>query len=130
MSVHHSGHYIMKDRWDGYDETNSSVSYIPPNERTKKYCQGCLIGGKTEEFLNMCEYISSQIDDDLSKNIHPKAWDEPYMNKYLHSKNPLILDPGYSFPDNADAHALMSHIKIYALQLDKSKLGGHNYLRS
>lgn len=130
VSVHHSGHYIMGDNWDGYDETNSSVSYIPPNERTKKYCQGALIGGRTLEFLNMCSHISNQIDYDLSKKIHPKAWDEPYLNKYLYNKNPLILDPGYSFPDNTDAHILMSHLKIYTLQLDKSKLGGHDYLRS
>lgn len=130
VSVHHSGHYIMKDNWNGYDETSSSVSYISPNERTKKYCQGALIGGKTTEFLNMCLHISNQIDYDLSKNIHPKWWDEPYMNRYLFNKNPLILNPGYSFPDNVDARNLMSHIKIYALQLDKNNFGGHNFLKS
>jgi FkbM family methyltransferase len=130
LSVHHSGHYIMGDKWNGYDENSNSVSFIPLKERNKKYCQGCVIGGKQKDFLNMCKDISEQIDYDLSNNIHPKFWDEPYMNRYLLDKNPLILDPGYSFPDNESVRSLIKDVKIYALQLDKSKLGGHNFLRS
>lgn len=130
VSVHHSGHYIMENRWDGYDENKLSISFIPINERTKKYCQGALIGGKTKEFLDMCEIISKNIDKDLSNNIHPKSWDEPYMNRYLFNKNPLILHPGYSFPDNPDANHLMSNIEKFVYQLDKNKLGGHNFLKS
>lgn len=130
MSVHHSGHYIMGDKWNGYDKTTTSVSYIHPKERNKKYCQGCLIGGKTNQFLEMCKEISNQIDIDLLNNIHPSYWDEPYMNKYLSNKNPLILNPGYSFPDNMNAYNLMKDVKIYALQLDKNNFGGHNFLRN
>jgi hypothetical protein len=130
VSVHHSGHYIMDNKWDGYDETQNSLSYIPKRDRVKKYCQGCLIGGKTNQFLEMCQEISNQIDIDLLNNIYPSYWDEPYMNKYLSNKNPLILNPGYSFPDNTNAHTLMENIKIYALQLDKNNFGGHNFLRN
>ena len=130
VSVHHSGHYIMGNHWDGYDENELSISFIPVNERNKKYCQGALIGGKTKEFLNMCEIISKNIDKDLSNNIHPKSWDEPYMNEYLFDKNPLILPPGYSFPDNPDANYLMPNVEKFVLQLNKNKLGGLDFLRS
>jgi hypothetical protein len=120
----------MKKHWDGYDENSKSLSYIPKEERTKKYCQGSLIGGKVGNFLTMCQHISEQIDEDLSNNIHTKAWDEPYMNKYLFSRNPLVLTPGYSFPDNPDAHLLMKDLKTYALQLNKNNFGGLTYLRN
>jgi hypothetical protein len=127
MSVHHSGHYIMGDKWNGYDKTTTSVSYIPPKKRNKKYCQGCLIGGKVSDFLTLSEEVSKMIDIDLANIQYTSAWDEPYMNKYLLNTNVRVLHPGYAYPEVFGDRLRAIQNKI--TQLDKSKYVSYADLR-
>ena len=119
VSVHHSGHYLQKENWNGWESNTKSVSYIEPQLRTKKYTQGCLVGGKKEAFLEMCDEVIKMIDTDLANNIYTTSWDEPYVNKYFLDKQIKILHPGYAFPEAYPEQMIGVPQKI--VQLDKSK---------
>lgn len=128
VSVHHSGHYLNGNSWNGYESNSKSISYINPVHRTKKYCQGCLIGGKVFEFLMLSKEVSKMIDIDLDNGQYTSAWDEPYMNKYLLNTNVKVLHPGYAYPEIFRDR--MGSIQNKITQLDKGKYISYEQLRS
>jgi hypothetical protein len=124
MGVNHPGFYDKQNLKFSYERREISNFYIPFN-LGKFYYQGCFNGGRKEEFMKMSDTLDKLIDDDLSKGIIPIWHDESALNWYYLKKNPLIIDPSYAYPENCD---IPFDRKI--IQLDKSKMGGHQYLRS
>jgi Glycosyltransferase family 6 len=63
------------------------------------YYQGCLIGGSTKAFLEMCYDIGRSIDVDDLNNIMAVWFDESHMNRYLTDHPPVIsLSPAWCWP--------------------------------
>lgn len=107
-----------------YERRTSSQFYIPYGYG-KSYYQGCFNGGSAKEFMEMSRILASSIDTDLANSIVPIWHDESALNFYYSYWNPLSLSPSYAYPES---YQLDMPKKI--IQLDKSKLGGHDYLRS
>lgn len=124
MGVNHPGFYNKKKEEFSYERRKLSNFYIPL-DKGSIYYQGCFNGGRKKEFMRMSNILEKLIDDDLSKNIIPIWHDESALNWYYLNLNPLTLDPSYSYPES---QSIPFDKKI--IQIDKSKIGGHLYLRS
>jgi hypothetical protein len=124
MGVQHPGYYNKDKEHFTYERRKESVFYIPYDDG-KHYYQGCFNGGKSEEFLKMSKTLNDLIKYDLLKGIMPIWHDESALNWYYLDKNPLILNPGYSYPEGWD---LPFTKKI--IQLDKNNFGGYTFLRN
>jgi len=124
VGVIHPGYYTNDVNEFPYERRTNSQFYIP-RESGKHYYQGCFIGGKSNDFLEMSLILDRMVDVDLSNNIIPIWHDESALNWYYLNKNPLSLNSSYSYPEALD---LPFEKKI--VQLDKSRYGGHSFLRS
>lgn len=124
MGVQHPGFYNIPPNMLPYERREKSKLKISFNNG-KYYYQGCFNGGRVKEFLSMSRELSELIDIDLTNSIIPIWHDESALNYYYHSIDPLILNPGYAYPETWN---IPFSKKI--IQLDKSKFGGHDYLRS
>ena len=126
-AVQHPGFYSQENYNFTYERNPKSKFYVSYDEG-QCYFQGCFIGGRSNEFLNMSEYLDSLIDEDLSNDIIPVWWDESALNWYYKDKNPLIIDRHYAYPENhVYPNVFLEKTKI--LKRDKSKFGGHGFLR-
>jgi hypothetical protein len=105
-------------------EPNPDSSAYIQNPKGCKYYQGCFYGGKTQEFLAMAEEIKTQIDIDLTKGLIAVWWDESHLNKYFSKIKPKGLSPAYAYPED---WFIPFPKKI--VQLNKTKHGGHEFLR-
>ena len=123
MGVNHPGFYNTTKENYSYERRKESSFYISNNDGNF-YFQGCFNGGRSKEFLEMSKFLSEKIDEDLNKNIIPIWHDESALNWYYKDKNPLILSPGYAYPETWN---LPFEKKL--IQVDKNKFGGHNNLR-
>jgi hypothetical protein len=107
-----------------YERRTASKFFIPFGYG-RCYYQGCFNGGSTKEFMEMSRVLATDIDEDLNNGIIPIWHDESALNHYYSYWNPLSLPPSYAYPES---YQLDMPKKI--IQLDKSKLGGHEFLRS
>lgn len=123
MGVNHPGYFNSNSINFTYERNPKSQFYIP-FDKGDFYYQGCFNGGSSNEFLKMSKILDNMIDIDLSNDIMPIWHDESALNWYFLDKNPLILDPGYSYPEGWN---LPFNSKI--VQRDKKKFGGYNFLR-
>jgi hypothetical protein len=123
MGVIHPGYQDKPNIMFPYERRPQSSVFIP-NGQGVRYYQGCFNGGRTEEFMQMSSILEHSIDSDLSKSIVPLWHDESALNWYYSLKKPLTISPSYAYPESVDMK-----IDKKILQLDKSKLGGHDYLR-
>lgn len=123
IGVNHPGYYKEQIKDFPYDRNPESTAFIPVGQG-KYYYQGCLNGGRSEEYLEMARQLAKNIDDDKAKGIIARWHDESHLNHYFLSKNPKLLDCSYAYPESL---TLPFDKKI--IQLDKSKRGGHDYLR-
>jgi hypothetical protein len=124
MGVNHPGFYNQSNFSFTYERRPTSKFYIPLG-KGKKYYQGCFNGGRRKEFISMSKELEELIDYDLSKDIIPVWHDESALNWYYCNRNPLMLNPSYAYPESLN---IPFDKKI--IQIDKSKLGGHVYLRN
>jgi hypothetical protein len=106
------------------DRNPRSTAYISYGTG-KHYFMGAFYGGNTEAFLRMTHTLKDCIDEDLDKNIVALWHDESHLNRYMLDKNPVILDPGYCYPQDLP---VPFERKIYIL--DKNKFGGHHFMRN
>jgi len=81
-----------------FETRESSTAYLSENEG-RYYYQGCLNGGTSHKFIDMCETLKENIDIDLSNNIVAVWHDESHMNWYMDKKNIKKLHPGFSYPE-------------------------------
>jgi hypothetical protein len=123
VGVAHPGfHGEPKERFT-YERNKSSNFYIP-FEEGKVYFQGCFNGGRSKEFLEMSKQLDVLIYDDLKKNHVPLWHDESALNWYYSKRNPKSLPPSYAYPEVAEPD-----YEKKIIQLDKTKHGGHDFLR-
>lgn len=85
----------------GTPETRpESKAYIASGESMSYYAGG-FNGGTAKEFLKMAELLSSNIKEDLSKNIIAIWHDESHMNRYFINNPPTKqLSPSYCYPES------------------------------
>lgn len=108
-----------------FETRTESLAYISPDQNPF-YFQGCLFGGRSEEFLKMIEICKKNVQTDLDKSVIAIWHDESHMNKYFSNKNIKALHPGFAYPEVR----ILGYPKLI-LQIEKSIIpGGHNYLRS
>lgn len=106
-----------------YETDPRSTACIAPDAGTCYYAGG-LIGGRTPEFLVMCETLAANIDADEANGITARWHDESHINKYFSEHPPKRLHPGYCYPQG-----WYLPFEQKTLLRDKSLLGGHAYLR-
>lgn len=68
-----------------YDNNKNSACYMPC--KLNYAFRGGLLGGRTQEFIKMCNSCIEMIKYDLSMNYIPKWNDEAYFNKYVENLN-------------------------------------------
>jgi hypothetical protein len=121
--VLHSGYYKASAGQFPYEKKQKqSLAYL---ESGNHYFQGCLNGGNSEAYLKMITALKKNVQTDLDNNIIAIWHDESHLNRYMADKHPKILSPAYSYPEG---QSLGMEPKI--LMLDKSKLGGHHFMRN
>ena len=124
VGVIHPCHYNGKPEQLIYDRQLNSTAYMPIRSGIKYY-QGCLSGGTTAAYLKMCHLLKSNIDTDEKRDIIALWHDESHINHYFCQNVPMPLNPGFAYPEN-----MKIPFKKIIVQLDKAKVGGHEFLRN
>jgi histo-blood group ABO system transferase len=100
VGILHPGFYHSVRSEFTYETNKKSKAYIKSNEGIHYY-QGCLHGGSRETFLDMCNTIKNNIDEDLKRNIIALWHDESHLNRYFIDNPPsLSLSPDFAVPEN------------------------------
>ena len=121
-------HFAMYDKNPNefiYERNPISTAYIKPGDG-QHYYQGCVIGGKSKEFLEMANVLDAQIKEDLVNDFIAVWWDESHLNHYLLNKEVKILHPGYCFPELGFDDL---PFEKKAISRNKSVRGGVEFLR-
>lgn len=122
--VLHPGYFALKELNEmPYERNPDSSAYIPFGYG-KYYFMGGFNGGRSKEYLSMCEELNNNIIRDLSRGIIAVWHDESHLNHYMLNRIPKILDSRYGYPEGV---ALPFSQKI--IIRDKNNYGGHNKLR-
>lgn len=119
----HPGFFNESRKKFTYETNKKSTAYIAKNEG-EIYVAGGLNGGKTQDFLKLAKELSKNIDADFENNIIAIWHDESHLNRYIIDKKVKVLSPAYLYKQNSN---IPFEQKI--LILDKSKFGGHDFLR-
>lgn len=109
-------------------ETNKDSEAFIESKDARYYVAGGLSGGIAKDYLAMGEEIIKMVDKDLEKDIIAVWWDESHLNKHFALKGHhfKVLDPGYIVPEQ---RLETFPFKAYLTVLDKTKHGGHEFLR-
>lgn len=134
VATYHPSYYKSSQKLP-YDRNIKSTAYISPSstQPLEKYFMGGFNGGATKSFKHLIDTIARNTDIDEQNGVIAKWHDESHLNRYLYDKNPLILTPMYGYPENkvgSPATHTEFHKTHKLLIMDKSKWGGHAYLRS
>jgi hypothetical protein len=114
----------------GYEKNPKSLAYIAEEPRSPQYpdsnfvyYQGCVQGGKTQNYLDMCTLLSHNIDLDLTNGGYIAIrHDESHLNRYLADHPPAIaLDPVYAFPQTSNAYSTVHGRQPRILHLEKDQ---------
>ncbi len=125
VAVVHPGYYNVSYKKYPYEKSQKvSAAFVSP-QKGKYYYQGCLNGGFASEYMLMTDTLKDNVQKDLDKGIIAIWHDESHLNKYLFNRNIKRLSPAYAFPEE---FKLPFEKKI--LMRDKSKFGGHQFLRN
>ena len=92
--------------------------------------QGAFNGGRSKEFLQMCEQLSKNTHEDLENNVIALWHDESHLNKYIINRRYKTLPCNYSYPEGWNIEEYKDDIKILLRDKANKKYGGHEYLRS
>ncbi len=75
-----------------YERNKKSLAYIAPYQKGKyHYYMGGLNGGRTPEYLKMCETLAHNIHVDYDNGIVARFHDESHINRYFRDYPPKIL---------------------------------------
>ena len=75
-----------------YERNKKSLAYIAPHTKGKyHYFLGGLNGGRTPEYLKMCETLAHNIRIDYDNGIVAIYHDESHINRYFRDYPPLAL---------------------------------------
>lgn len=123
LAVLHPGYFNKTPNEFPYDRNKKSLAFIKKGTGNH-YFMGGFNGGKGPSYLNLIRTLNGNIEDDLSRNVIAVWHDESHLNAYLLNKAIRILPPAYGYAEGLD---LPFEQKI--IILDKSKFGGHSFLR-
>lgn len=123
LAVLHPGYFDKTANNFPYERRKKSLAYIK-HGAGKHYFMGGFNGGKAINYLDLIKTLNQNIQDDLSRKVIAVWHDESHLNAYLLNKNNRILSPAYGF---AEDWPLPFEPKIVIL--DKTKFGGHHFLR-
>ena len=80
-----------------YERNKNSLAYIPPHQKEKyHYYMGGFNGGRTAEFLKLCETLAKNIRVDYENGIIARFHDESHINRYFRDFPPLTLSREYA----------------------------------
>jgi len=124
--VKHPGYFNKKRSKFTYDSNKNSLAYILPNEGLY-YFMGGLNGGKKVEYLALIDELKRRIDIDKINKVMALWHDESHLNRYaIDQSNAIkILDASYGYPEGWKLP-----FKPKIMIRDKTKYGGHNFLRN
>jgi hypothetical protein len=110
--------------WGSNEVNPASWAFLPIEKRTT-YFAGGFQGGKTNEFIQMCDVLAARIEDDEKKGIRAQHNDESHLNAYVHT-NPEIprieLHSGYTMVESEYLRAnwKINHLPVKIIALDKN----------
>ncbi|GAA6244107.1 hypothetical protein F030043B2_31490 [Bacteroides fragilis] len=81
-----------------YDRNKNCNAFIPYGQG-KYYFQGGFYGGRTQEVLSLSEWCRDAIEADFNKKVIARFHDESYINRYLLTQHPKVLNDKYAFQD-------------------------------
>jgi hypothetical protein len=122
----HPGYFNKTIADFNYDRNELSTARVAPEEG-RYYFAGGFNGGTVDEFFSMVDILAERIKKDFDKGVIALWHDESHLNRYMidYSKPFKKLSPAYLYPQGVK---IPFRKKI--IVLDKSKLGGHSFLRS
>ena len=129
VAGHHPGYYGLQPGSFPLETRKESSAYF---SNADFYFQGCINGGSSKYFLEVCKELSCNIDSDLNSGIVALWHDESHwnslINRLLRSGNIYLslLKPDFLFPDN---YRNVATIDPKIVMLDKRRWGGHHFLR-
>jgi len=99
--VRHPGYFWPWSRGD-FERNPDSIACVRPGDNLCTYLAGALWGGKTANALVMMQELARRIDDDLSRGVIAKWWDESHLNKYFAEQHRKVhyFSPGYMCPES------------------------------
>lgn len=124
LGVQHPAFYNKNNIEFTYERNEFSTAFIKPGDG-KYYFMGGFNGGKAKSYLDLIITLNENIQKDLSNNIIAIWHDESHLNAYFLDKCIKVLSPSYGYAQGWD---LPFEKKIVVL--DKSRFGGHDFLRS
>lgn len=96
----HPGFFDKPRQAFTYETRPNSLAYVKPEEGTK-YFAGGFNGGKTQNFLAMCEKLAHNIGEDYKRGVIAVWHDESHMNRYFIDNPPTVqLSPAYCYPES------------------------------
>lgn len=124
LGVQHPAFYNKNNTEFTYERNEFSTAYIKHGEG-KYYFMGGINGGIAKQYIDLIRTLNTNIQKDLSNNIIAIWHDESHLNAYYLDKCIKVLSPSYGYAEGWD---LPFEKKIVVL--DKSRFGGHEFLRS
>lgn len=122
----HPGFFDRLPRDFTYDR-NPDCSACVPLEEGSSYFSGAFNGGCADDFLALARCLSQRTEADYARNVIALWHDESHLNRYMidYPGKFRVLSPAYLYPQD---WKLPFDRKIQ--MRDKSKWGGHSFLRS
>jgi hypothetical protein len=118
LCVLHPGHYDKSFFWFPYDRNKSSKAFIPYILNNQyNYFMGGVNGGITNNYLQLVETCSNNIERDYRCGYISKYHDESHLNNYFFENKCKILGPEYGWIEGIE---FKKEIKI--LIRDKTKI--------
>lgn len=129
VAVRHPG-FFMNDGWGDSNNPESSLSYLPKEQR-RHYYAGGFQGGHCELFLMMSSILADNIDNDYKRNIIAEHNDETNYNWFLskcRSIELLELDPEFCMVEQIHLRQAwnIQDLPVSIIALHKN----HNEIRS
>ena len=121
--VQHPGYVNSKPDEFTYDRNQKSQAYIPFGQGSYYICGG-INGGHSKSFLELIDSLRKAIEEDDTNGLHALWHDESHINKYILDHPYKLLSPSYCYPEGWNIPFNKS-----ILIRDKSKYGGHSFLR-
>lgn len=125
----HPGFYNKPRSAFTYDNNPNSLAYIP-GDKGQYYFMGGLNGGHSQDYLEMCEQLLSNILKDKENGIIALWHDESHLNHYMLDRVDLkVLGVEFGVPEGWNIQS--NTIKIIIQDKSHPRFGrGVKYLRS
>ena len=123
----HQPHVFHKNKKQfTYDRNPLSNAYIPLSQG-RYYFTGALNGGKSVNFLEMCEHLNRNTKEDLDQNIIALWHDESHLNKYVLDRTDVKILPPYF--TRGEKEYWKKEAKVMFSDKSHYRFGGHAFLR-